>query len=278
MPFQPIVPTWTAWNNANFTSPTALTDLRTGQPFAAGGLNLGDYFDATEKEANDGSYTTNGLLHAGRYRFVRVSSAATAGNVAVGKVGYLQPGTFVQSVQVLTQGTGQTVGTYVVTGSGGGATVQATIQVVVNSATSITVTLLTPGSGYTSAPTFTLATGGTPGTVVAQLNTTVNNVTSADNAANLVRPVIFLNSITPGNYGFIQELGVATVLSAASVVQAVNQFAIATAVGSTPIGLLIASSATFSSNAIGYVIDPLGGTQAAATPFKVLLNGPVVQD
>ena len=40
MPFQPIVPTWLAWNNGNFTSPTAITDFRTGQPFAAGGLIL----------------------------------------------------------------------------------------------------------------------------------------------------------------------------------------------------------------------------------------------
>ena len=84
MPLQQILPTWVAWNNANFTSPTALTDLRTGQPFAAGGLNVGDYFDATEAEANSASYGVNGLLHSGRYRFVLVSSAATAANVKTG--------------------------------------------------------------------------------------------------------------------------------------------------------------------------------------------------
>ena len=272
MPLQQIVPTWTAWNNANFTSPTALTDLRTGQPFAAGGLNLGDYFDATEQEANSASYTTNGLLHAGRYRYVQVSSAATAANVAVNHVGYLQPGTFVQSVQVLTQGTGQTLGTYVVTGSGGSATVQATIQVVVNSATSITVTLLTPGSGYTSAPTFTLATGGTPGTVAAQLNTTVNNVTSFDNALSVgIRPVVFLNSITPGNYGFVQELGVATVLGYSSITAAtIGNFVIAVTSGAGTVDAVTTSTKA----TIGLAIDlPL-----VSAPFKVLLNGPVVQD
>jgi hypothetical protein len=275
MPLQQILPTWTAWNNANFTSPTALTDLRTGQPFAAGGLNLGDYFDATEQEANTASYTTNGLLHAGRYRYVRVSSAATAGNVAVGKVGYLQPGTFVQSVQVLTQGTGQTVGTYVVTGSGGGATVQATIQVVVNSATSITVTLLTPGSGYTSAPTFTLATGGTPGTVAAQLNTTVNNVTSFDNALAVgIRPVVFLNTITPGNYGFIQELGVATVLGKAT--SFTGSAAIGVVINAITAGVVDVPTltTTYVPTTIGLAID----LPVVSSLFKVLLNGPVVQD
>ena len=122
MPLQQIVPTWTAWNNANSTSPTALTDLRTGQPFAAGGLNLGDYFDATEQEANSASYTTNGLLHAGRYRYVQVAANATAANVKTGTVGYLQPGTFVQNVYQLAAGTGMTPGTYTVTTAGGGGT------------------------------------------------------------------------------------------------------------------------------------------------------------
>jgi hypothetical protein len=45
---------------------------------------------------------------------------------------------------------------------------------------------------------------------------TVNIVTSYDqaigNSAGGVRPVVFLNQITPGNFGYIQELGTATVL------------------------------------------------------------------
>lgn len=282
MPLQQIVPTWTAWNNANFTSPTALTDLRTGQPFAAGGLNLGDYFDATTQEAAQASYTTNGLLFSGRYRFVQVDSGATQNNVKTGTVGYARVGSFVQSVVQYVAGSGMTPGTYTVTTAGGGGTTQATIQIVVTGATTIaTPVVLTPGAGFTSVPTATLTgTGGTPTTLVVQLGYYPNVVTSADiAAANQVRPVVFLNSITLGNYGFVQELGVATVLSAASVAQTVNQFAIATAAGNSPIGLMIASSATYSPNAIGYVIDPLGGSQTATTtPFKVLLNGPVVQD
>ena len=278
MPQQQIVPTFVAWNNANFTSPSSFTDLRTGQAFPAGGLNLGDYFDATEQEANQASYTTNGILHAGRYRLVQVSAGATAANVKAGPVGYLAPGSFVQSVVQLVAGSGMTPGTYNVTTAGGGGTTQATLQVVVLTATTIAVTVLTPGAGFTSLPTATLTgTGGTPATLTVQMGWSVNVVTSADIAANFVRPVVFLNSITPGNYGFVQELGVATVLAAASTAQAVNQFAIATAIGSTPIGLMIASSATWSYNAIGSVLDPVSSS-TAITPFKVLLNGPTVQD
>jgi hypothetical protein len=183
-------------------------------------------------------------------------------------------GSTVKSVVVLTQGSGQTVGTYQIASTGGGGT-GAIIQVVVASATSITASVVSGGYGYTSVPTFTLATGGTPGTVVAQLNSTPNIVTSADVATNAVRPVVFLNSITPGNYGFIQELGTATVLATASQTQAANQFAIVKS--SSADGTMTASSATFGPYAIGSVLDPIT-TPLANTPFKIVLDGPVVQD
>jgi hypothetical protein len=107
------------------------------------------------------------------------------------------------------------------------------------------------------------------------LNSTPNIVTSADVATNAVRPVVFLNSITPGNYGFIQELGTATVLATASQTQAANQFAIVKS--SSADGTMTASSATFGPYAIGSVLDPIT-TPLANTPFKIVLDGPVVQD
>jgi hypothetical protein len=280
MPLLQVLPTWTAWNNFNNASPSGMTDPQTQQPYYAGGLNLGDYFDATEQEANSASYLSNGLLHAGRYRLVQVASNATAANVKAGTVGYIQPGTFVQNVVQLVAGSGMTVGASVTTSTtGGGATTQATIQVVVLTATTVQITVLTPGVGFTSLPTVTApTTGGTPPTFTVEMGYSVNQVTSADIATNFIRPVVFLNSITPGNYGFVQELGIATCLSTAGVIQAVNQFACATLIGNTPIGLLAASSATFTYNSIGYVIDPVATSSTAITPFKVLLEGPVVQD
>lgn len=274
MPLQQALPTWLAVNNMNSVSPSGQTDNMTGYPYEGGGLNLGVYFDLTNDEAATASYTTNGLLYSGRYRYVQVDSGATAANVKTGTVGYMRLGSTVKSVVVLTQGSGQTVGTYQIASTGGGGT-GAIIQVVVASATSITASVVSGGYGYTSVPTFTLATGGTPGTVVAQLNSTPNIVTSADVATNAVRPVVFLNSITPGNYGFIQELGTATVLATASQTQAANQFAIVKS--SSADGTMTASSATFGPYAIGSVLDPIT-TPLANTPFKIVLDGPVVQD
>lgn len=144
MPFQPIIPTWLALNNCNDTSPSFFSDVRTGAPIFAGGLNLGDYFDLTEQEANQLSYTTNGTLHAGRYRRVQVDSGAAASNVKTGTIGFM-------------------------------------------------------------------VAGGQP-----QLNL----VTSYDKGIVGAHPVVFLNTVTPGNYAFVQELGVANCLCGSLITKA----------------------------------------------------------
>jgi hypothetical protein len=88
--------------------------------------------------------------------------------------------------------------------------------------------------------------------------------------------VVFLNTITPGNFGFIQELGVATVLSGAATTQAASGNAIVTS-GSTANGTMAASAATYSQYTIGTVIDAITAP-LVNTPFKILLTGPAVQD
>ncbi len=284
MPFQPALPTWLAINNVNSPSQSGQIDPLTNFPYAGGGLNQGDYFDLTNDEAAGASYLTNGLLYSGRYRFVQVDSGATAAYVKTGTVGYIRSGSSVKSVVVLTQGSGQTVGTYQVAatvGSGGGS--GAIIQVVVTSATAITVSVVNGGVGYVSAPTFTLATGGTPGTVVAQLNISQNIVTSADIALTPaatnagigpVHPVVFLNTITPGNYGFVQESGVATVLAGATYTQAASQNALPSTSSN---GTMVASVATYSILSLGTVIDPIA-SPLANTPFKIQMQETIYQD
>jgi hypothetical protein len=284
MPFQPALPTWLAINNVNSPYQSGQGDSVTGFPYNAGGLNQGDYFDLTNDEAAGASYPTNGLLYSGRYRYVQVDSGATAANVKTGTVGYIRSGSSVKSVVVLTQGSGQTVGTYQVAanvGSGGGS--GAVIQVIVTAANAITVSVLNGGQGYVSAPTFTLATGGTPGTVVAQLGISQNIVTSADIALNPaatnagigpIHPVVFLNTITPGNYGFVQESGVATVLAGATYTQQASQNALPST-GSN--GTMIASVTTYSILAVGTVIDPIAAP-LANTPFKIQLSETIYQD
>lgn len=146
MPFQPILPNWLALNACNDASPTGLADPRTGNAYYAGGLNLGDFFDLTEAEANALSYTTlpSVQLHAGRYRRVQVDSGATAGNVKVGTVGLM-------------------------------------------------------GAG---------------------MQPQMNRVTSYDKGIVGAHVVVFLNTVTPGNYCFVQELGIASVLMGATLQKA----------------------------------------------------------
>jgi hypothetical protein len=90
MPQQQILPTWIALNAGTLTSPSGLTDPRTGQPFMAGGLNVGDWFDITESEALSLSKTSVGTLHSGRYRFVQIDSGATLANIKTGSIGLIR--------------------------------------------------------------------------------------------------------------------------------------------------------------------------------------------
>ena len=284
MPYVQGFPTWKNMNSVNSTSASGQTDNMTGQPYYGDGLYPGIYADLTNQEAQLSSNLTVGLLYNGRYRYVQVDSGATAANVTTGTVGFIRSGSTVKNVVVLTQGTGQTVGTYQVAanvGSGGGS--GAVIQVVVTASNAITVTVLNGGFGYVSPPTFTLATGGTPGTVVAQLGNSQNVVTSADIALNPastnagigpVHPVVFLNAITPGNYGFVQESGVATILTSSGATQAVSQNAL---LSTSSAGTLIASSASYNILNIGNVIDPITAP-LVNTPVKVQLTEAIYQD
>lgn len=279
MPLQPIIPIWGGLNNANSPSATGLLDPVTGQQYNTGGLEVGDYFDLTEKEANSLSVSATGTCHSGRYRYVRVDSSATAANVKTGTVGFLRNGSTVSGAVILTVGSGQTAGTYQIAanaGIGGGS--GAILGIVVGSGGTITsVFVVSPGFGYSSLPTFTVAAGGTPGTIAAQLNTNMNLVTSADQVAGgfgvPIRPVVYLNSVTPGNCGFIQELGVATVLGNSGLsgnATPGNFILAATANAGT-----VTTSATLTSTTIGLNVD----TALASNLFKVLMQYvPVVQD
>jgi len=69
-----------------YSSPSGLTDIRTGAPYQMGGLYPGTYFDLTEAEAQ--ALSSN--LHTGRYRFVQIDSAATAANIKQGTIGLMK--------------------------------------------------------------------------------------------------------------------------------------------------------------------------------------------
>lgn len=89
MPQSQTIATWFALNGANSRSPSGQADIRTHMPNWAGGLVPGNYFDVTEKEANDLSFTEVGICHAGRYRWVQVDEHATEANIVRGKIGVM---------------------------------------------------------------------------------------------------------------------------------------------------------------------------------------------
>jgi len=130
------------------------------------------------------------------------------------------------------------------------------------------------GFGYVGVPTFSLAAlGGTPGTVAAQLNSTANIVTSADQVgaaiptAIPVRPVVFLNSPTPGNFTFVQELGLATVLGKAGASGAVGDYVNAV---TTDNGVVTSTAA--SGSPIGSTIGRAADVVQASNLFKAYLG------
>jgi hypothetical protein len=190
MPLITTLPTWVAVNAADDRSPTGFVDKRTKLPTYGGGLDVGDYFDLTEREANDLSDVNVGILHSGRYRRVQLNADADPGFTEIGMIGYMP-------------------------------------------------LLLTPN---------------------------VNIVTSADQGV-AGRFVVFLNPITPGNYGFIQEMGVAMVAwsgnpanpGAAAYIQG-NRMGSVPPPNAAPVGFL---QQTTSAGEMGLV--------------AVLLNFPVVQ-
>lgn len=117
-------------NNMASASPTGSVEALTGLPIATG-LQVNQYQNFGDGEAT--LYSSKKLV----------------------------------SIQVLTVGSGQTDGTYTATASTGGAVIT---YVILSGAISGIPTITVPGS-YTvdTVPTFTIAAGGTPGTVSATL-------------------------------------------------------------------------------------------------------------
>lgn len=261
-------------NNSNDTSPSGFASVRTGYQINAGGLTLGDAVDFDNDGANQASYLTNGQLFQGRYRRIQVAAGATAADVGRGKAAYVTPGSAVMGALVLTQGSGQTVGVYTVAGTGGGGT-GAIISIAVLTATTVaTPVLVAAGSGYTSAPTFTIPSGGTPATVQAQM-TYAPFIVSPFSTSGVITSQprgLFLNSVTPGNYAWIQENGIASFLtdSTAGTVTAGSNL---TPVGATVPGAFrgVATATAPLYSAFGTNIDAL----VVSTIVRGVMNIPV---
>lgn len=262
-----------ALNASNDTSASGITDTRTGYEVNAGGLVIGDMFDIDTTAAGMLSAPL-GALYQGRYRRVRVDVNATAANVGRGLACYVVSGPSVQNVVILQGGVAQTAGTYQVAATGGGGT-GAIIQVIVSAAGTVTgnPTVVAPGINYTSVPTFILVAGGTTtATFAAQMTIPTFTVTTVDKALNVYAPRgVFLNTVLPGNYTFIQEDGIATILQAATVTSATLGAVVTPVAGGNGTSQSTVGTAPSTNAALGVALDiPVAGAF-----FRALLNLPV---
>lgn len=239
-----------------YPSESGLVDIRSGQPYVGGGLYLGAVTELTTKEAQ--SLTPPGgfnPVYGGRYRFIEIDPSATAANLGFGKaVGWAQ-GTQVKQVALVTAGSAQTPGVYMATASAGGAVIQYVIN---GSGALAAVTVLNGGSYLSTAtiPTFTIAAGGTPGTVLAQMSTNPNTITSMNSAvpANprgiiLGGPPTATDLANPA-YAWIIENGVSNVLGSTDTAGSVGAW-----INATSTGLGNSNGVAWGPTTLGYAID-----------------------
>lgn len=102
----------------------------------------------------------------------------------------------VSSVVQNAAGTGMTPGTYALTATGGGGTGFAGTVTVLTATTIAAPVITNTGAGYTSAPTITAATGGTPPTFTVTVAAASGNVANATNlSAEIVQFGAFISQL-----------------------------------------------------------------------------------
>jgi hypothetical protein len=263
-----------------YPSQTGLVDIRTGTPYVGGGLYLGAVTELTMKEALSLSAQapSSPPIYGGRYRFIAIDPGATAANLGFAKLVGWQPGIAVQDVAILTAGSGQTQGSYTATASAGGAVIGYTI----NASGALASAWVIQGGTYASnasLPTFTIAAGGTPGTVAALMDLSPNRVTSMDIASTaglLVRGVLLGGPPTAADlanpaYAWMVENGEAPVTGNATIGSGAAIGNWVNSITSTPDGSVNAASANvFNSGTVGYALD----LPRASSRFRVQLTLP----
>ncbi len=207
---------------AVYTSPTGMTDVNTGIPYLGGTLHDGDYVDATTSEIAQWNIRFGTQLYTGRYRFVRLSTAATTGNLGFGyPVGWGLPQNLA-AVGITAAGTGSGTGTVLCASTAAGGTA-ATALVTVAAGVITGAQLVYAGANFTSVPTWGLTeitTAGitTSGTIESFMNYTPNFVSSLDSSALTVYKCrgiglcsVTAAQITANAWIVIQESGIAPV-------------------------------------------------------------------
>lgn len=271
---------------AVYTSPTGMQSAITNVPYLGGSLHQGDYCDLQANEAAVWNQRFGSDLYPGRYRFVQLSSAATAANLAFGKpVGFGLGSTVAQAIVAAggsaytIAATGASSGQVVITSTASGGTAPATALLTLAAGVITGAQLLFPGAGFTSVPTFPLTelTGGTGGSVLARQFVDPSFVSSFDTAScaqlSTPRGVVLASptaaQITAGAWVVIQEQGIANVLVTTATQNPAGSNATATATGI----VTTVTATTAAPGFLGYTLD----ISATNTITRVSLALPVQQ-
>lgn len=267
---------------AVYPTNTGLQDPITGAPQKGGNFFIGDYCDLSEADAQvwNSQYSPVVPLHQGRYRIVKIGTSSLTGYTGFGRPAGWSLGTTVQQVTLSATGFNYVPGTYTITSTTSGGTARATAQVVVGASGGIiSATLLFGGSGFTSVPTFALTelTGGTGGSVLAQMLETANVVNTYDSSVLAIAQPrgVFLGTATAaqiaaGAYVVIQEAGIAPVLVTTATATASGAYAAAT----------VGGVVTTTTPATAFPVGFLGATldlAAVNTLVRVALELPIMQ-
>jgi hypothetical protein len=256
-----------------YTSPSGMLGQVSGIPYLGGVLHEGDYCDVSAADLAPYQVQFGSKLYPGRYRFVRLSTRATAANVGYGYVvGYGMGQTLANAI-VAAAGSGYTItatgassGTVSISSSAAGGTaavVSLTLSAGALSAAQVTFA----GSGFTSVPTFTLSsvlTGGSGGSLVAEQSYSPNFISSFDSSSNdliTVRGVALTTitsaQVTAGAWMWIQEQGIAPLYVTTATATAVGSVATA----ATAAAVTTTTSGTaFVGGFVGYTIDTAAAT------------------
>lgn len=278
---------------AVYPSPTAQTDPITGGIYLGTEFIEGNYADVSNEDAQQWNYAYGTQLKGGRYRICRLATNAIQANLpqTSGKGGVVgwAAGTFVQGATIAAAGSGYANGTYnCVSTYNIGSQAPAIAQVVVSGGAIIAASVIAGGGPFLVAPTFSLSelTGGTGGSVLAQLFQSSSYVSSFDSTAlaggagvSLVRGITYAAptqaQITAGAWIVVQESGVAQVniLTAGSATPGAQVVASSAAAG----GKCVTQAPAYSALEVGFTLATTATNTTNAT-FPVKLTIPEVDD
>ena len=155
-------------------------------------LYAGTYYLYTTNFGNGGGLSVDlytSTVSNGTYAKVSGSASCGTDTTAILCVG-------TSGATITSAGSGQNAGTYTITGTGGGCSIEPQLQITIVSGAVTTAQAWSAGAGCSTLPAFTVAAGGTPGTVVSTGLSGGGILMSATDSADFGSPRVIVDGST----------------------------------------------------------------------------------